>query len=462
MGRRSLAPRRPPRQPGLVTADANRIVIMGAGGRDFHNFNVAYRDDPAAFVVAFTAAQIPGIADRAYPAELAGDRYPHGIPIVDESTLPDLIRTESVDLVVFAYSDVSHEEVMHKASLVLAQGADFALLGPGQTMIPSRKPLIAVCAVRTGAGKSQTSRLIGRLLTETGRRVSLIRHPMPYGNLARMQIQRFATLEDIDASDPTVEEREEYEAPVREGLVIWAGVDYEKILRAAEVESDAIVWDGGNNDFPFYKPDWLVTVVDPLRPGHELTYHPGEVNLRMADVVVVNKVDAADPDDVAATIRNVRSVNPGAAVARTASPVRLDDGPPIAGKRVLVVEDGPTLTHGGMPFGAGAAAAREAGAAEIVDPRPHAVGSIAETFDAFPALGPVLPAMGYGERQLAELEETIRNAPCDVVLAGTPFDLGRLIDAGHPVRHASYSSVEVGEPRLSDLLAQAMDAIAGA
>ncbi|MEA1902896.1 MAG: cyclic 2,3-diphosphoglycerate synthase [Actinomycetota bacterium] len=445
---------------GSMAPDTNRIVIMGAGGRDFHNFNVAFRNDPETTVVAFTAAQIPGIADRTYPAALAGEKYPEGIPIVDEASLPDLIRQEQIERVVFAYSDLSHEEVMHKASLVLANGADFVMLGPDQTMIPSRKPLVAVCAVRTGSGKSQTSRFIGKMLTDAGLRVSLIRHPMPYGNLERMQIQRFETLEDIDESDPTIEEREEYEAPVREGLLMWAGVDYGDILRAAEAESDVIVWDGGNNDFPFYKPDWFITVLDPLRPGHELIYHPGEVNLRMADIVVINKVDTADPDDVIRTINNVRSVNPSATIVQTASPVTLEPGPDIAGKRVLVVEDGPTLTHGGMPFGAGTVAAREAGVAEIVDPRPYAVGSIVEVLDKYPALGPVLPAMGYGDQQLAELEETIRNVPCDVVLTGTPIDIGRIIDTGHPVRHATYKSVEVGEPKLSDLLAQVVEKIA--
>ena len=434
-----------------MAPDSTRIVIMGAGGRDFHNFNVAYRDDTDTTVVAFTAAQIPGIAGRVYPPALAGDDYPDGIPIVDEADLPDLIRTEGIDQVVFAYSDLSHEEVMHKASAVLAAGADFVLLGPDQTMIPSRKPLIAVCAARTGSGKSQTSRFIGKHLREAGLKVSLIRHPMPYGNLERMQIQRFETLEDIDATDPTIEEREEYELPVREGLLMWAGVDYGQILRAAEDESDVIVWDGGNNDFPFYKPDWFITVLDPLRPGHEVTYHPGEVNLRMADTIVINKVDTANPNDVTTTIENVRAVNPAADICQTASPVRLESGPTIAGKRVLVVEDGPTLTHGGMPFGAGTVAAREAGVAEIIDPRPYAVGSIVETLAKYPGLGPVLPAMGYGAQQLEELEETIRNVPCDVVVTGTPIDIGRILDSGHPVRHVVYESIEVGEPKLSDL-----------
>lgn len=425
---------------------------MGAGGRDFHDFNMTYRDDPQTTVVAFTAAQIPGIADRVYPSVLAGPRYPYGIPIVDESELPDLIVREEIDQVVFAYSDISHEEVMHKASVVLAHGADFVLLGPGQTMLPSQKPLVAVCAVRTGSGKSQTSRFIGRLLTDAGLNVSLIRHPMPYGNLERMQVQRFATLADIDATNPTIEEREEYEAHVREGLLVWAGVDYGEILRAAEAESDVIVWDGGNNDFAFYKPDWLITVVDPLRPGHELSYHPGEVNLLMADIVVVNKVDSADPSNISGTIDNIKKVNPSASITQTASPVHLEPGPDIAGKRVLVVEDGPTLTHGGMPFGAGTVAAKDAGVAEIVDPRPYAVGSIVDILGKYPDLGPVLPAMGYGADQLAELEETIRAVECDVVVTGTPIDLSRIIDAGHPLRHAAYASVEVGEPTLSALM----------
>jgi predicted GTPase len=426
---------------------------MGAGGRDFHDFNVAFRDDPDTRVVAFTAAQIPGIGGRTYPPALAGPLYPDGIPIVDESELPSLVKAEHVDEVILAYSDLSHADVMHKASLVLALGADFALLGPDRTMLPSSKPVIAVCAVRTGCGKSQTSRLVGKLLKDQGLRVSLVRHPMPYGNLERMRLQRMATLADIDATQPSVEEREEYEAPVMSGLLVWAGVDYGEILTAAEAESDVIVWDGGNNDFPFYRPDLTITVLDPLRAGHELEYHPGEVNLRMADIVVVNKVDVAEPEDIARVLANVGAVNPGATIVQTASPVRLEPGADVAGKRVLVVEDGPTLTHGGMPFGAGTVAARQAGAGVIVDPRPYAVGSIAETFARYPALGPVLPAMGYGDGQLADLAATIRQVPCDVVLTGTPIDLGRIIDAGHPIRHASYQSVEVGEPRLEELVA---------
>jgi predicted GTPase len=319
-------------------------------------------------------------------------------------------------------------------------------------MLSSTKPVVAVCAARTGCGKSQTSRLIGRILEDSGFRVSLVRHPMPYGNLERMRLQRFATLEDIDASDPTIEEREEYEPPVRAGLLVWAGVDYEEILRTAEQESDVIIWDGGNNDFPFYRPDLFITVLDPLRPGHEMEYHPGEVNLRMADLVIINKVDVANPNDVERTIANVRLVNPEAETIQTASPVRLEPGPDVAGKRVLIIEDGPTVTHGGMPFGAGTVAARRAAVGMIVDPRPYAVGSIAATFEKYPSLGPVLPAMGYGNAQLAELEETIRRVPCDVVITGTPIDLGRIIDVDQPIRHASYDSAEMGEPRLADLV----------
>jgi predicted GTPase len=434
-----------------------KIVIMGAGGRDFHDFNVVYRDDPDTRVVAFTAAQIPGIDGRSYPPELAGPFYPEGIPIVDESELPDLIERELVDQVILAYSDLSHADVMHKASLAMAHGADFMFLGPERTMLVSTRPVVAVCAVRTGCGKSQTSRLIGRILARSGLKVSLIRHPMPYGNLARMRVQRFETLADIDASNPTIEEREEYEEPVREGFLMWAGVDYAEILHQAEPESDVIVWDGGNNDFPFYRPDLFVTVLDPLRPGHELEYHPGELNLRMADIVIVNKVDVASPNDVLRTIDNARVVNPGATVVQTASPVHLEPGTDLAGKRVLIVEDGPTLTHGGMPFGAGMVAARQAGVGSIVDPRPFAVGSIVDILQKYPMLGPVLPAMGYGDEQLADLEATIRAVPCDVVVTGTPMDLTRIIEIGHPVRHAAYESVEIGEPQLEKLLARVIE-----
>lgn len=430
-----------------------KVVIMGAGGRDFHNFNVAFRHDPDVEVVAFTAAQIPGIDDRRYPASLAGDRYPAGIPIRPEEELTDLIERERADEVVLAYSDLSHEDVMHKASRVLAAGPDFRLMGPQATMLRSTKPVVAICAARTGCGKSQTSRRVGRLLLDAGFKVALVRHPMPYGDLEAMRVQRFATLEDIDASNPTIEEREEYEAPVELGMVMYAGVDYEEILRRAEEEADVVVWDGGNNDLPFFAPDLMITVVDPLRPGHELAYHPGEANVRLADVVVVNKVDSAVFEDVATVVANVASVNPGATIVKAASPVTLEDGPPLAGAKVLVVEDGPTITHGGMPYGAGTVAARQAGTTHLVDPRPYAVGSIAETFRNYPGIGTVLPAMGYGEKQLAELAETINAVECDAVVTGTPMDLARLIDIRHPVRHATYGLADHGRPTLADALA---------
>jgi predicted GTPase len=426
---------------------------MGAGGRDFHNFNTAFRGDESTLVVAFTAAQIPGIADRTYPPSLAGPRYPTGIPIVGEEHLATLIATERVDEVILAYSDLAHADVMHKASLVLSTGADFRLLGPKATMLRSRKPCVAVCAVRTGCGKSQTSRRVAQVLGDAGLRVVLVRHPMPYGDLERMRAQRFATLADIDASNPTIEEREEYESPVRMGIVTFAGVDYLEILRQAEQEADVILWDGGNNDFPFYRPDLLITVVDPLRPGHELTYHPGETNVRMADVVVINKVDSADPGDVEEVATNVRSVNPKAVTVTAASPVTLEPGISLAGKRVLAIEDGPTITHGGMPFGAATVAARRAGAAELVDPRPFAVGSIAETYLKYPAIGPVLPAMGYGDAQLAELGATVRAVDCDAVVIGSPVDLARIVDLGHPSRRVTYSLQEIGTPTLADILA---------
>jgi predicted GTPase len=430
-----------------------RTIVMGAGGRDFHNFNVAFRDNPDVDVVAFTATQIPGIADRVYPAALAGRRYPDGIPIRPEEELAQLIRTLAVDEVVLAYSDLSHETVMHKASLVLAAGADFRLMGPDSTMLHSTKPVVAVCATRTGCGKSQTTRRIGSILLDARLRVALVRHPMPYGDLERMRVQRFSTLEEIDASDPTVEEREEYEEPVRLGMVMFAGVDYAAILRQAEEEADVIVWDGGNNDLPFFAPDLHIVVADPLRPGHELRYHPGETNLRMADVVVLNKVDSAEAHNVEQVIANVEAVNPMATLVFAESPPLLEPGPDIRGKVVLVVDDGPTLTHGGMPFGAGLVAARREGAARIVDPRPAAVGSIAETFARWPQLTNVLPAMGYSETQLRDLEQTINAIDCDVVVTGTPIDLGRLIDSRHPIRHVRYELREVGQPTLEDVLA---------
>ena len=429
-----------------------KIIIMGAGGRDFHDFNVVFRDDPQTEVVAFTATQIPGIDRRVYPPALAGPHYPDGIPIRPENELTQLIREHGVDEVILAYSDLEHETVMHKASTVLAAGADFRLLGPHATMLGSIKPVVAVCATRTGCGKSQTSRKIGQELLDAGLRVALIRHPMPYGDLEAMRVQRFATLEDIDAAHPTIEEREEYEEPVRLGMVMYAGVDYEAIMRQAEEEADVIIWDGGNNDFPFIAPDLLIVVADALRPGHELLYHPGETNVRMADVVVINKVDSAEAHNVERVLENVESVNPLAKVIFAKSPTTLDPGPSLRGAHVLVVEDGPTLTHGGMPFGAGLVAARAAGAASIVDPRPFAVGSIRELFATWPQLANVLPAMGYSDEQLSELEATINAADCDVVVTGTPFDLGRLITSRHPIRHVRYELEEVGSPTLAEVL----------
>jgi predicted GTPase len=430
------------------------VVIMGAGGRDFHDFNTVFRDDPDSRVVAFTASQIPGIAGRTYPPALAGSYYPNGIPIRPEEQLAAIIRQHHVDEVVLAYSDLSHEQVMHKASTVLAAGADFRLLGPRATMLRSARPVVAVSAVRTGAGKSQTSRRVGRILLDAGLRVALVRHPMPYGDLERMRIQRFATLADIDASNPTIEEREEYEEPVRQGMVMYAGVDYRAILDRAEHEADVIVWDGGNNDFPFFAPDLHICVADPLRPGHELRYHPGETNLRMADVVVINKVDSAEPGVVAAVAATVAATNPRATIIRAESPVTLEPGPSLAGgARVLVVEDGPTLTHGGMPYGAGTVAARQAGATSFVNPRPYAVGSIADTLRAYPSIGLVLPAMGYSQHQIEELRASIDAADCDVVVAGTPIGLRRVVGTDRPVRQARYELRELGHPNLAEVLA---------
>ena len=437
-----------------------KVIIMGAGGRDFHDFNVVFRNDPDVDVVAFTATQIPGIDDRRYPASLAGELYPDGIPIRPEEELTELIREHGVDEVVLAYSDLSHEDVMHKASTVLAAGASFTLLGPDATMLRSQKPVVAVGAVRTGAGKSQTSRRIGQILLDHGLRVALVRHPMPYGDLQAMRVQRFTSRAEIDASNPTIEEREEYERPVELGMVMYAGVDYAAILDQAEADADVIVWDGGNNDFPFFRPDVFVVVTDPLRPGHELRYHPGEANLRMADVVVVNKVDSATPEQVGRVLADVTAISPAATVVRAESPVTLSPGPTLVGKSVLVVDDGPTITHGEMPFGAGAVAAKNAGAAEIIDPRPWAVGSIAEVFERFRHIGHVLPAMGYGHEQLKELEATINATPCDVVVTGTPIDLGRLIKVKHPIRHATYELRELGRPTLEEALTPILSQVA--
>ena len=425
---------------------------MGAGGRDFHDFNVIFRDNPEVEVIAFTATQIPGIEGRTYPPSLAGPRYPRGIPILAEEELPRLIAEGQVDEVVFAYSDVSYAEVMRRAAISAAAGADFTLLGPRSTMLESKKPVLAVCAVRTGAGKSQTSREIGRILLEAGLQVALLRHPMPYHDLDRIAVQRFASLADIDQSDPTVEEREEYERPVEMGIVVYAGVDYREILARAEREAEVIIWDGGNNDLPFIRPDLLLVLVDPLRAGDELSYHPGEVNLRMADVVIVNKVDSATDDQVRRVLDDIALANPDAAVIEAASPVSLAEGPSLAGKTVLVVEDGPSITHGGMSFGAGTVAARQAGVGTQIDPRPFAVGSIAETYRRFPHIGPVLPAMGYSHEQLRELEQTINATDCDAVIGGTPIDLARVIGSDHPIRRASYEFEQRSGPSLMEVL----------
>jgi predicted GTPase len=429
------------------------VVIMGAGGRDFHDFNTVFREDPSVRVAAFTAAQIPGIDDRVYPASLAGPLYPEGIPIRPEEELAKIVRSEDVDTVVLSYSDLRHEDVMHKASRALAAGADFTLLGPNATMLEASKPVVAVTAVRTGSGKSPTSRRIGSVLIAAGLRVGLVRHPMPYGDLTAMRVQRFTTLEEIDAAHPTLEEREEYEIPVSMGITVFAGVDYAAVLELAQRECDALVWDGGNNDLPFVRPDLLVVVTDPLRAGDELKYHPGETNLRLADVVVVNKTDSADHESVAQVLEHVESVNPLATIVMARSPVTLEPGPSLAGQRVLVVEDGPSLTHGGMAFGAGTVAALADGAAELIDPRPFARGSIADVFAEYSHIGKVLPAMGYSDEMLGELEETIEASDADVVVAGTPIDLARVVTTRHPIRRARYEIEEVGRPTLADVLA---------
>ena len=429
-----------------------RVIIMGAAGRDFHNFNVYFRDNPDYQVVAFTATQIPNIEGRRYPPELAGRLYPDGIPIYPEEELTDLIRRYQVDQVVFAYSDVSHEYVMHKASQALVAGADFRLMGTGSTMLTSRKPVVAVCAVRTGSGKSQTTRHVCDVLRRMGHRVVVVRHPMPYGDLTAQAVQRFATYEDLDRYRCTIEEREEYEPHIDRGVVVYAGVDYERILRQAEEEADIVVWDGGNNDLPFFRPDLHIVVADPHRPGHEVRYHPGEANLRAADVVVINKVDTADPGGVAQVRENILEVNPQAIVIEAASPIFVEDPRAIQGRRVLVIEDGPTLTHGEMAYGAGVTAARRFGAAELVDPRPYAVRSIAEAFRKYPHIGPLLPAMGYGEEQIRDLEETINATPCDLVLAATPVDIRRLLKVRYPVDRVRYELQVIGQPTLEEIL----------
>jgi predicted GTPase len=431
---------------------AIRTLIMGAAGRDFHNFNVFFRDNADYDVVAFTATQIPDIEGRTYPAQLAGKLYPTGIPIYAETDLLKLIREHSVQQVIFAYSDVPHEVVMHKASAVLAAGADFRLMGTKSTQLKSTKPVVSVCAVRTGSGKSQTTRRVSLILRSMGFKVAAIRHPMPYGDLVKQAVQRFADYPDLDKNDCTIEEREEYEPHLDNGVIVYAGVDYEKILRQAEQEVDIVLWDGGNNDFPFYVSDLQIVVADPHRPGHEISYYPGETNVDAADVFVINKVDTADPENVIRVRQNLRNRNPNAVVIEAASPLFVDDPAAIWGKRVLVIEDGPTLTHGEMAYGAGYVAARRFGAAEIVDPRPFAVKSIKATYEKYPKTGPILPAMGYGEAQTRDLEATINNADVDMVIIGTPIDLKRIIKINKPAQRVRYELQEIGQPTLETIL----------
>jgi predicted GTPase len=429
---------------------------MGAAGRDFHNFNTVYRDDPGTEVVAFTATQIPFIEDRTYPAVLAGEGYPNGIPIHLENELDRLIHELRVDDVVFSYSDVSHEYVMHRASQVLAAGANFELLGPNATMLVAKVPVVAVCAVRTGSGKSQTTRKVAETLRAAGKRSVVVRHPMPYGDLAKQRVQRFASFDDLEAANTTIEEREEYEHHLKEGSVVYAGVDYGAILEQAQEECDVLLWDGGNNDLPFYRPTVHIVVADPLRAGHEMTYHPGEANLRMAGVVVINKMDSATPEQVAAVEGSIASVNPGATVIKADSPVTVDNPDALAGKRVVVVEDGPTLTHGEMKYGAGVVAARRAGA-EIVDPRPYAVGTLQRTYEQYD-VGPVLPAMGYSQQQLDEMRQMIDAADCDLVVIATPIDLRSLIDVSKPAVRVTYDLQErEGSPTIRDVLSPVLD-----
>lgn len=430
-----------------------RVIIMGAAGRDFHNFNTYFRNNNDYEVVAFTATQIPDIEGRVYPASIAGELYPEGIPIYPEEELSALIKRHNIDQVIFAYSDVSHETVMHKASQVLACGADFRLMGPDNTMIKSKAPVIAVTAVRTGSGKSQTTRYVAQTLTERGKKVAIIRHPMPYGNLEEQVVQRFASYADLDKHKCTIEEREEYEPHIDLGLVVYAGVDYEKILHQAEAEADVILWDGGNNDLPFYNTDLHIVVVDPHRAGHETAYHPGEANLRKADIALINKVDSADPTDVEKVKATITAVNPQAKIIMANSPITVDDPEAVAGKKVLVIEDGPTLTHGEMAYGAGVIAAEKLGAAELIDPRPFAVGSIKDTFAKYNHLSRLLPAMGYGQTQIEELERTINDSPAELVLIGTPIDLRRIMKLDKPALRVRYDLEEIGDQELAKTLA---------
>mgnify|MGYP001032672968 CR=1 FL=1 len=432
--------------------ERKRVLILGAAGRDFHNFNVYFRANEEYEVVAFTATQIPNIEGRVYPAALSGKLYPEGIPIHPEQELEELIKTKDVDQAVFSYSDVSHEYVMHIASRVLASGADFRLMGLNTTQLKSEQPVVAVCAARTGSGKSQTSRYIAEVLIEIGHRVAVIRHPMPYGDLEKQAVQRFETYADLDKHECTIEEREEYEPHIDRGVIVYAGVDYERILRKAEEDVDIILWDGGNNDLPFYIPDLHIVIVDPHRPGHEMSYHPGEANVRAADVLLINKIDTAGAEAIMQVRDNLAILNPEATVIEAASPIFVDKPEEIRGKRVLVIEDGPTLTHGEMAFGAGWVAARRFGAAEIIDPRPFAVGSILETYEKYPTTGNVLPAMGYGDKQIKELEQTIADSDADLVLIGTPIDLTRLLDIKQPSQRVRYDLEVIGQPTLAPIL----------
>jgi len=429
-----------------------KVIIMGAAGRDFHNFNVYFRNNEEFEVIAFTATQIPNIEGRKYPKELAGKLYPDGIPIYPEDELENLIKKHNVDLVVFAYSDVSHEYVMHRASRAMAAGANFMLMGADSTMLKSRKPVIAVCAVRTGSGKSQTTRRVAEILKKLGKKTVVIRHPMPYGDLTKQIVQRFETFEDLDKHNCTIEEREEYEPHLERGNIVYAGVDYGKILEQAEEEADVILWDGGNNDMPFYKPDLLIVVADPHRPYHEITYHPGETNLRMADVILINKVETAYPEDIETVRENARASNPDAIILEAASPIFVENSEQIKGKRVLVVEDGPTLTHGEMSYGAGVVAAEKYGARELVDPRPYAAGSIKSTYEKYQQIGALLPAMGYSKEQLQELEETINKTPADLVVVATPINLGKILNLNKPYVRVKYELQEIGRPTLQDII----------
>lgn len=438
-----------------------KIILMGAAGRDFHNFNMVFKDDEACEVIAFTATQIPNIEGRIYPPELSGTLYPDGIPIYPETELDSLIKDYGVNQVVFSYSDVSYDDVMHKCAQVLAAGPDFRLMGGRATMLKSSKPVVSICSVRTGCGKSQTTRAVAKILTENGMKAAVVRHPMPYGNLAAQKMQRFAKMNDLDKHDCTIEEREEYEPHVKAGNIVYAGVDYKAILRQAEQEADIILWDGGNNDLPFYQPNLHIVVVDPHRPGHEVSYFPGEANLRLADVVVVNKVNTADEKNVCTVLENVNRLAPKAAIIMANSLIKAEDAIGIKGKRVLVIEDGPTVTHGGMNYGAGVIAAREHGAVKLIDPRRYAIGSIKETFEKYPTIGPLLPAMGYGTGQIKDLQATINATPCDLVLIATPIDLTQIIELDHPTQRITYELEALDQPNLRDIIGDWLSSTVG-